>query len=944
MGGQLMYGMIGGYQAVLEINHYADWTVKRRDGRSWNDDALNKNLIHFDVEAAKRILLWRVQSDFWAWSAERHGMYSVRSAYRMLTEAEWQKREHDSGHASHSVANRDPRWMKLWKQKLRTRHEAVTNGQAALAATLTSRLAAANLDSNLVFSPLSIHAALSLFAAGAGGATLAQLLAVLGAASLDDLAAFASYMATTALAGKSASGGPHVAFASGVWCDAARPLKAAYRDAVVGEYKAEATTVNFKNNAEEAREQINEWTRQTTKGLIDSILPPQSVNELTSLVLGNAIYFKGNWAHPFKAKNTQKKPFYRLDGGVVHDVPFMSSTSNQYIAVYDGYKVLRLKYTPPRGNYGYFEFDPERTQHSMLVFLPDERDGLRGLVERIASRPGFLRGHTPSNSVPVGEFRVPKFKVSFGDSFVEVLGQMGLRLPFSTELADLSDMVEDGMPLFVSDVVHKAVIEVNEEGTEAAAATMMFGAPGCPPVRPEPPPPVDFVADHPFPYFIVEEVSPALAARLLKRVSAGAQDSNLIFSPLSIHLEAFVRGVVMDRVLADQSPIGGPCVSFACGSWIDKSYSLKPSYRDSIVETYKGHTSTVDFKNNPVEARKEINAWVAAATKNLITEVINPHEQSNNTRNVVGNAIYSFNIYFKGEWVTPFPKSSTAEGEFRRLDGGNPVDAPFMHRPPGSYHYIACHDGFKVLRLPYKSTGRDAYNHKLVDTLPSFSMLVFLPDDRDGLWRLIEMITSSPEFVEEHIPYESVPVGKFRIPKFKLTFSSSISDDLFFLGLRLPFDDILAEMWGIAEKKDDGDGGDKEAPMYVSGVIHKAVVEMNEEGSEAAAYTEESDDDMGFSLYDDFDSPPPPVRVDFVADHPFAFFIVEETSRAVVFAGHVVDLSVEGYASESEYRALFPESEYRTLFREQEPECRRIVARQCEVEVEDVDDLFNLFD
>uniref|UniRef100_A0A0E0J9P7 Serpin domain-containing protein n=1 Tax=Oryza nivara TaxID=4536 RepID=A0A0E0J9P7_ORYNI len=401
----------------------------------------------------------------------------------------------------------------------------------------------------------------------------------------------------------------------------------------------------------------------------------------------------------------------------------------------------------------------------------------------------------------------------------------------------------------------------------------------------------------------------ALAARLLKSLAAGASGAaggNLIFSPLSIHvavammsagaggstlaeilavagapsrpeLEAFVRGVVMDRVLADQSPAGGPCVSFACGSWLDASYSLKPSYRDAIVGTYKGAAST------PVEARKEINAWVARATKNLITEVIKPESQSVDTRHVVGNA-----IYFKGEWLAPFDKSDTAEREFRRLDGSS-VEVPFMQRPAGSYHHVACHDGFRVLRLPYKATG-DTYNLKLRYSLPSFAMLVFLPDDRDGLPGLLDRITASPEFVDDHLPPGCVPVGRFRVPKFKLAFCHyGIADVLRGLGLRLPFDMFASEMSGIAVE--DGGGGE-DAAMFVSSVIHKAVVEVNEEGSEAAAYTEESDDDLGCSLYDD-DYTPPRKLVDFVADHPFAFFIVEERSQAIVFAGHVLDPSEE---------------------------------------------------
>uniref|UniRef100_A0A0E0ME04 Serpin domain-containing protein n=1 Tax=Oryza punctata TaxID=4537 RepID=A0A0E0ME04_ORYPU len=318
-------------------------------------------------------------------------------------------------------------------------------------------------------------------------------------------------METTALADKSSSGGPCVAFACGVWCDAARPLKPAYRDAVVGKYKAEATTVDFKNKTEEAREQINEWTRQVTRGLINSVLPPGSVDVATAAVLGNAIYFKGNWDRPFKGKNMKRKPFYRLDGGIIDDVPFMSSKSNQYVAVHDGFKVLELMYRTAPHSYSYSnDGGGDYTRYSMVVFLPDARDGLRGLVEKMASRPGFLHEHVPSESVPVGDFRVPKFKVSFAGSVAGIVEQLGLRLPFSPKLADLSAMAEDdgsGLPLFVSDVLHRAVIEVNEEGSEAAAATMMDVMIGCSMVKP---PPVDFVADHPFADFIVEQMSRAV--------------------------------------------------------------------------------------------------------------------------------------------------------------------------------------------------------------------------------------------------------------------------------------------------------------------------------------------------------------------------------------------------------------------------------------------------
>ncbi|KAK1601410.1 hypothetical protein QYE76_007538 [Lolium multiflorum] len=400
----------------------------------------------------------------------------------------------------------------------------------------------------------------------------------------------------------------------------------------------------------------------------------------------------------------------------------------------------------------------------------------------------------------------------------------------------------------------------------------------------------------------------ALAAGLLKRFTAAMATAggNLVFSPLSIHvalalmsagaggktldqilavagapsrgeLEAFVRDTVVERTLADRSATGGPCVAFACGVWSDKRFPLKKAYRDTIVQIYKGDAWTVDFQNHPVEARKQINAWVAKVTRNLISEVVNPQAQSKETLKVVANA-----IYFKGEWRQPFDKEHTVDHRKFHLLDGSPVKAFFMRRLRLHEEQIACHDGFKVLKLPYKAVDESlpGFRWKQLASLPKFSMCVFLPDARDGLPSLLSRMTSRPEFLHEHLPTSLVPVGDFRLPRFKLTFQSSIVDVLKSLGLRLPFEPDTKD---LTEKMEG-------AQLYVDDVIHKAVIEVNEAGSEAAAYTE-SDDDMGFSLFGD--EPPPPKPVDFVADHPFAFFIIEETTGTIVFSGHVLDPSKE---------------------------------------------------
>ncbi|CAM0903718.1 unnamed protein product [Alopecurus aequalis] len=391
-----------------------------------------------------------------------------------------------------------------------------SRGLAALAASLARRLAEANANSNLVFSPLSIYAALALLAAAARGDTLDEILRVLGARSR------------------------------------------AFRDAAVGTYKAEATSVDFSNDPEAAREQINAWVAGVTRNLISSVFGPGTIDQLTRVVLGNAMYFKGSWAEPFDKRYTASKLFYRLDGRAV-DVPFMQSWDRQYIAVHDGFKVLKLRYkmtnhpfSEPGQFYGYSRYGAlDRTAHSrypaaptpghpyfsnltppgtaatyhapsdrnnctqfsMCIFLPDASDGLRSMVDAIASQPGFMHEHLPKTKIDVSQFRLPKFKLFFQGSIVTLLKMLGLNLPFSDQ-SDLSDMVvggdKSGFPMVVTQVIHKAVIEVNEEGTEAAAVTMMQMQYGGSPMRPRPPPRVDFVADHPFAYFIVEEATGAV--------------------------------------------------------------------------------------------------------------------------------------------------------------------------------------------------------------------------------------------------------------------------------------------------------------------------------------------------------------------------------------------------------------------------------------------------
>lgn len=228
--------------------------------------------------------------------------------------------------------------------------------------------------------------------------------------------------------------------------------------------------------------QVNSWAEKNTQGLIKDLLPKNSVDSNTRIVLANALYFKGAWNVKFDAKETKNQEFHLLSGKSVQ-APFMTGHGQQMISSFDGFKVLSLPYKQGQ----------DKRSFSMYLFLPNAKDGLQALAQKMGSEPGFLDRHIPKANVKVNDFRIPKFKISSRLDVKVILKGLGLELPFTSGLTEMADS-----PITISPIYHKSVIEVNEEGTEAAGGTGGAGSRSLG---------INFVADHPFVFLLRENKS-----------------------------------------------------------------------------------------------------------------------------------------------------------------------------------------------------------------------------------------------------------------------------------------------------------------------------------------------------------------------------------------------------------------------------------------------------
>ncbi|CAJ2679246.1 unnamed protein product [Trifolium pratense] len=366
--------------------------------------------------------------------------------------------------------------------------ESISN-QTKVSLRMAKHLFLKESQKNIVFSPLSMQVVLSLIAAGSEGATKQQLLDFLLSESTEDLNSFASYLVSSALNDASLVGGPRLSFVNGVWVEQTLPLLPSFKQIASMDYKANLASVDFLHKADEVANEVNLWVERKTNDLIKELLPPGLVDSDTCLIFANALYFKGEWDSKFDVSKTKDYDFHLPDGSAVK-VPFMISKKKQLIEYFDGFKVLHLPYKKGKDN----------RQFSMHFYLPNAKDGLSALVENVTSRPSLLHPNFRLSQNEVGDFRIPKFDISFGLETTDMLKKLGVNLPFFP--GGLTKMVDShvGQGLFVSHTFHKSFIKIDEDGSEAAAASVACIFKGIPSR-------LDFVADHPFLFLIRDDLT-----------------------------------------------------------------------------------------------------------------------------------------------------------------------------------------------------------------------------------------------------------------------------------------------------------------------------------------------------------------------------------------------------------------------------------------------------
>lgn len=342
-------------------------------------------------------------------------------------------------------------------------------------------------EGNIIFSPISLSLALSMALAGAETSTEQALLTALQFSLPEDeiYPAFNALMIAIEESQEKPmeeSGGDEfqLNIANSIWGQAGYDFEQEFLDILARNYGAGMYLVDYMRDPENARQLINDWVEEETQEKIMDLIPPGAINTLTRLVLANAIYFNASWQHPFDKEGTENAPFITL-GGAEIEVDMMRLFGE------------RLSYF--RGeNFQAVDLPYLSSDFSMTVIVPDQGSFNTFENELSSELITNIQNSLISQSV---NLQMPKFDYESTINANDPLAVLGMSNAFDPDLADFSGITEVEK-LFISDVLHKATITVDEEGTEAAAATaIIMRATSI-----DPDEPIELMIDRPFLYFI----------------------------------------------------------------------------------------------------------------------------------------------------------------------------------------------------------------------------------------------------------------------------------------------------------------------------------------------------------------------------------------------------------------------------------------------------------
>jgi serpin B len=309
----------------------------------------------------------------------------------------------------------------------------------------------ADENGNTFISPTSLSMALSMVYNGAEGTTKEEIASVLQAGNVD-LEEWNEKNASLFSALQREGDQMELHIANSIWLQDQYHFQQEFAQNTSDYYAAQQEEINFQSG--EAAQRINDWVESATNDKITDMVEEPLNPDLVAILI-NAIYFKGEWKHEFDESNTEDRPFYLSDGST-EEVPLMSLQEELPYIENDHFQAVALPY------------GDEETMN-MHVFLPKENADLEELRNELTNEN--WNGLTSQFQESKGTILLPKFELEYEIILNDTLKQLGMESAFNRSEADFSNMIEEEAPLWIDQVKQKTFIEVNEEGTEAAAAT-----------------------------------------------------------------------------------------------------------------------------------------------------------------------------------------------------------------------------------------------------------------------------------------------------------------------------------------------------------------------------------------------------------------------------------------------------------------------------------------